>query len=298
MRYRNIREASGFYKDVELHQQEFWQCYRNKCWPLYPHATEETRRRSAYTFGETNSPYGLLIALRAGKLEFLVESGKFLMKPGKILVIPPGSRYRFQSPAGNLYHKCVLMIKGVNLFSILETLDLHHPVCLESRETTALFLEKFDRMKNILAENNPESQLLLMGEVYVLLSTISLRTRKTSEGHGWLHIIRERLENNLGEPVQIGALAREFHLNPSVMSRAFKKKFGYTPKEFQVICRIAQAKYLLSRSDLSLKEIAYQLGYCNEFYFSAEFLRFTGRRPRAWSRRGDPAPELPISEQP
>ena len=148
MRYRNIREASGFYKDVELHQQEFWQCYRNKCWPLYPHATEETRRRSAYTFGETNSPYGLLIALRAGKLEFLVESGKFLMKPGKILVIPPGSRYRFQSPAGNLYHKCVLMIKGVNLFSILETLDLHHPVCLESRETTALFLEKFDRMKN------------------------------------------------------------------------------------------------------------------------------------------------------
>ena len=40
-----------------------------------------------------------------------------------------------------------------------------------------------------------------------------------------------------------------------------------------------QAKYLLNQDQLSLKEIAYQLGYCNEFYFSQEFLRVIGFRP-------------------
>ena len=48
-----------------------------------------------------------------------------------------------------------------------------------------------------------------------------------------------------------------------------------------------QAKYLLNQDQLSLKEIAYQLGYCNEFYFSQEFLRVIGFRPGEWRHRGD-----------
>ena len=71
------------------------------------------------------------------------------------------------------------------------------------------------------------------------------------------------------------------------MSRNFKKKFGCTPREYRIACRMEQAKYLLNQDQLSLKEIAYQLGYCNEFYFSQEFLRVIGFRPGEWRHRGD-----------
>ncbi|MGN1365375.1 MAG: helix-turn-helix domain-containing protein [Victivallis vadensis] len=35
---------------------------------------------------------------------------------------------------------------------------------------------------------------------------------------------------------------------------------------------------------MSVKEIAYRLGYCNQFYFSEEFKRITGRTPTEYRR--------------
>ena len=33
---------------------------------------------------------------------------------------------------------------------------------------------------------------------------------------------------------------------------------------------------------MSIKEIAYRLGYCNQFYFAEEFRHVTGRSPSAY----------------
>ncbi len=45
------------------------------------------------------------------------------------------------------------------------------------------------------------------------------------------------------------------------------------------------AKRLLVSTTQTLKEISFQLGYCDQFYFSSEFRRVTGMSPRE-TRRG------------
>ena len=216
-----------------------------------------------------------------------METEQILLNPGKLLLLPPGVHYRFQSRRGNFYQKKVLEIKGINLLSILETLNLTRPLCLDSPEGAALFEEKFRLISARIGETSGEALSLLMGETYSLLCALSLLVGGTPPAYGYLNLIRERLESNLDLPVSIASLAAEFHLNPVVMSRNFKKKFGCTPREYRIACRMEQAKYLLNQDQLSLKEIAYQLGYCNEFYFSQEFLRVIGFRPGEWRHRGD-----------
>ena len=43
-----------------------------------------------------------------------------------------------------------------------------------------------------------------------------------------------------------------------------------------------RAVYFLQVPDMTIKEIAYRLGYCNPFYFSEEFHRIMGRSPTAY----------------
>ena len=57
-----------------------------------------------------------------------------------------------------------------------------------------------------------------------------------------------------------------------------------TPGEYRQNCRVEQAKYLLKHTENSLKEIAYQLGYCNPYYFSSEFRRMTGFSPSSFRK--------------
>ena len=45
------------------------------------------------------------------------------------------------------------------------------------------------------------------------------------------------------------------------------------------------AKRLLVSTTQTVKEISFQLGYCDQFYFSSEFRRVTGMSPRE-TRRG------------
>ena len=51
-------------------------------------------------------------------------------------------------------------------------------------------------------------------------------------------------------------------------------------QRYRNACRIEYARELLTRSDLSIKEITAKTGYCNQFYFSQEFRRQTGYSPR------------------
>lgn len=62
-------------------------------------------------------------------------------------------------------------------------------------------------------------------------------------------------------------------------SRTFKKVMGCSPQQFLMQCRINKAKELLSRSSLSIKEIADRLGYCNAYFFSRQFRAIAGVAP-------------------
>ena len=69
--------------------------------------------------------------------------------------------------------------------------------------------------------------------------------------------------------------------------RLFRARLSITPNRYRIERKMARAQYLLTHTDLSIKEIAFSLGYCNQLYFSQEFHRITGHSPskaRQWER--------------
>ncbi|AEI40789.1 AraC family transcriptional regulator [Paenibacillus mucilaginosus] len=81
------------------------------------------------------------------------------------------------------------------------------------------------------------------------------------------------------EPLTVSALAAKFNYNKDYLTRLFKQHTGMGPLDFIHSVRIAKAKELLSRTALSVREIAAEAGYPDDKYFMRLFRQHTNMTP-------------------
>lgn len=79
--------------------------------------------------------------------------------------------------------------------------------------------------------------------------------------------------------------ASELNVTPDYLSRVVKSLTGKTSKEFIQARIIIEAKRLIVFSDLTSKEIGYQLGFSEPANFSAFFKKHTGFPPSQFNKR-------------
>ena len=67
--------------------------------------------------------------------------------------------------------------------------------------------------------------------------------------------------------------------------RLFVHATGQTPLQYLAALRIEEARQMLARGGLSVKEVAQRVGLPDAFYFSRLFRKITGVAPRAYAQR-------------
>jgi AraC-like DNA-binding protein len=118
----------------------------------------------------------------------------------------------------------------------------------------------------------------LIGMMYSLERNIQLMTR--SQAHvDMVNKARLRIRESLESSLTIQQVAEELGVSYSNFRKLFKEYTGLSPAVYQQDLRLQRAKELLSTTDMSIKEIAYQLNFESPDYFSAKFKIKTGRRP-------------------
>lgn len=83
---------------------------------------------------------------------------------------------------------------------------------------------------------------------------------------------------------QVFDIARHFGYNPQYFSRMFRKASGMTPKQYIISMQIEKAKYLLTTTNLRVKEISGQIGMNDVKTFFKHFKRSEGISPSAYRR--------------
>jgi AraC-like DNA-binding protein len=66
-------------------------------------------------------------------------------------------------------------------------------------------------------------------------------------------------------------MATSVHMSPSKLKTLFKKTYGQSIYEYFNTSRLNQARHLLLENNLSIKEVAWQMGYSAVSNFSAAF---------------------------
>lgn len=91
--------------------------------------------------------------------------------------------------------------------------------------------------------------------------------------------IAMRIQKDPAAKISASKLAEECGYSPDYFTRLFKKVMNCSPQRYQVLARVNKACQQLRDSDLLIKQIASQLGYSNEYFFSRQFKSVTGQNP-------------------
>lgn len=92
------------------------------------------------------------------------------------------------------------------------------------------------------------------------------------------------ITQHLFEDISVNDIASSISLSPSHLSRLFKMRTGFSPHEFITLRRIDAAKELLLTTKLSVKQIAFRVGYHSEANFITSFSGKTGLTPAVFRR--------------
>lgn len=100
-----------------------------------------------------------------------------------------------------------------------------------------------------------------------------------------LQEVRTYIEAHYMEPeFSLVQTAENLHVSPQYLSRIFHREFGVTFMDYISRLRIRRAADLLSQKDWKMYEIAEQIGYSNQHYFSSAFKRVLGVSPMEYRR--------------
>jgi len=99
-----------------------------------------------------------------------------------------------------------------------------------------------------------------------------------------LRRVRDRIDRDYAEPLDVEALARGAHMSAGHLSREFKLAFGESPYSYLMTRRVERAMTLLRRGDLSVTEVCFAVGCSSLGTFSTRFTELVGVPPSIYRR--------------
>ncbi len=97
-----------------------------------------------------------------------------------------------------------------------------------------------------------------------------------------LRQVKDRIDRDYAQPLDVEALAHGVHLSAGHLSREFKKAYGESPYSYLMTRRIERAMRLLRQGDLSVTDVCFAVGCQSLGTFSTRFTELVGVPPSVY----------------
>ena len=96
----------------------------------------------------------------------------------------------------------------------------------------------------------------------------------------------EYIESHYGQHIALDTLARLAGLSPKYFCRYFRDIVHRSPIDYVNFYRVECASALLTASDMTVAEVAYQCGFNDSSFFIKQFRRYKGATPKQYRAAG------------
>ncbi len=260
-------------------RRETWNIHTRGAFPLYPYCMEEETRVRKYWYAENFTRFMLIVLVLEGDILFRFEKKNIRLTENEILVVPKNTAYSFENGHSDISRKVVLEIVGKNLTSDLDSFGLNRLLVLRS-EHPAKLADQVRAIGDLLQKQKEPDIPVLLGLTYRFLAELSFLLPDKKRPDNLLQQAQMLLESDFGTRITLAQLAEKLNSKEERINKVFKEKLGVTPMQYRIEKKMELAKHLLVTTSQTIKEISFQLGYCDQFYFSSEFRRITGFSPK------------------
>lgn len=226
------------------------------------------------------SPFSRLYYVSGGSAEIRIKDRVVTLTPGKAYLIPLGTKYSCycDSTMEHLYfHINIDAPNGYDLLRGAECVSCDIPI------------EKIMYLKNLYFSRSFNDQMKLKYELYHSIQLLLAAQPSDTEFEFTLSpdIIKtiEYIRNNLSIQLTTADIADSLFLSKNTLAKQFRREVGLPIGKYIDKLIFFEAEKMLTKTNVSLKEISDSLGFCDQFYFSRRFQQLFEESPLAYRKR-------------
>lgn len=236
-----------------------------------------------WKFLNLSSPFNRLYFVISGSARIRNENNDIEMKSGNAYLIPLNNTYDYicDESLNKFYiHFRIELVSDYDLFQGWKYCS-SLPVDLSTVDSLVQSARSggvgdFIRCKGVILE--------YIGRfIEPLSSNINEQIRLNSKYEQVYKYIRE----NCYADLRINEIAESLNVSLTNLSRSFKNDTGMNLKKLIESRIVQRAQEMLLVTDMSVKDIAYELRFLDEFYFSRFFKKSTGISPNKYRQRNN-----------
>ncbi len=235
-----------------------------------------------------------LLYVTQGKGTFRSAAGPsegVTVEKGTMILLRPGELHSYCPDTSTGWTEYYIGFEGAAFDRLIDRLGLGKgqqvwPIGLHSE-----LAQLYRRAIEIAADNKTAPQPLLTGIVQHMIGLLNYLLRnRTGHATDLLEQSVEKakiiMDERVSGEIDLYDLASELNLSYSWFRKTFKEYTGHSPARYFQLLKLRRAQRLLSDTELSIKEIAYSLGYKSTEHFFSIFKKHTGCTPTAYRNYG------------
>lgn len=242
----------------------------------FPRAERHGRRRDGGT-AET-----IVIVCVGGAGWFEVDGIRTRVGPGGAIVLPAGTPHAYGASEDDPWTIWWVHVRGRDVDELVEA-------CGIRPDAPLLSLRSLDRVTALLDEivtsferdMTPARLVATSGMAWRLMTQLAVDRLLPEDGtpvERAMRYLQERVDGH----VQVGDLAALVGVSPSHLAALFRQATGGGVVAHHLSLKMARARRLLDTTDLTVAEVARQVGMDDPFYFSRQFRKIHGTSPTAY----------------
>lgn len=234
---------------------------------------------------EEFNPFAKVYYVSDGEGTVRIADRPLLLQPGRLYLIPPYMPLKLRCEKF-MHHYWVHFTADRFAGGVL--LDLargHYEAHPQAGDAGVVRL--FDDFIGAYADDSPRQQMCAQAFLRLLLAEFLPAERESRPSQELLDFLPtlEYIENNLDSVLTNDELAALHGWHPTYFANRFSKAVGISPRNYIINKRIEKARQLLWLGNATVSQVAREVGFGDEFYFSRVFKKLTGLPPGRYHRQ-------------
>ena len=250
----------------------------------------------------TRSRFNILFYMYSGEFIFELSSGEALtMSDGTALLIPAGTDYRVKCTRDCDYAYVHFVTdepisqNGAGKGDDGEFLVLPRLIGFSAdTETREALIRRIGRLERAFSSDYASSSVRARCELLIVMDTLATAYKgkvRDRLPHS-LRLMRDHVTSHIRENITLSDLCEVSGLSKQYAMRLFRNYLGMTATDYIHSTKLAYSLDMLKNTDMTVEEIAYQLGYCGGYYFCRVFRRYLKMTPTEYRNYVDDTDEL------
>lgn len=199
----------------------------------------------------------------------------YRVTPGSMIVLLPGEWHRYRPLKSTGWKTHYIGFNGELANLLLKRIFFTPKKPIQNIGLNGEIMNYFNSIYTLTINERPGYHHICVGLLIAYISQIiALLKYKEFEGKEIENKIRQAtflLNERVYNEIDVVKLAEELRMGYSSFRKMFTKYTGLPPAQYHLQLRIRRAQILLTSTNKNIKEIAYELGFESEFYFSRIF---------------------------